>query len=70
MKIVHIQTTISTVFGLLDGDGNAVPQQPVTVRVDRFSEAVFADAQRVIAAERDKIAAGESMTLNDIGDGQ
>lgn len=56
-RIIHLQTTIQTVFGVLDDDGDANPQQPVTVQVHRFSEDAFAEAQRAIAAERDKIAA-------------
>ena len=56
-QIVHIQTTVQTVFGVLDGDGNAVPQQPVTVQVHRFSPETFAEAQQAIAAKRDEIAA-------------
>jgi hypothetical protein len=56
-RLVHIQTTIQAVFGVLDGDGNAVPQQPITVQVHKFSEAAFAEAQQVIAAKRDEVAA-------------
>ena len=56
MIIVHIQTTIQTVFGVLDEDGNAIPQEPVTVRVDRFSADAFTEAQQVIAQARDKAA--------------
>ena len=57
MIIVHIQTTIQTVFGVLDEDGNAVPQQPVTVQVHKFSPEAFGDAHAAVAAERDRIAA-------------
>lgn len=53
-KLVHVQTTIQTIFGTLDDDGNVIPQQPVTVGVRKFSEDAFAEAQRAIAAERDR----------------
>jgi hypothetical protein len=57
MRIVHIQTTIQAVFGVLDDDGNAIPQQPVTVQVTRFSPEAFGEAYGTIAAQRDKAAA-------------
>jgi len=52
-KLIHVQTTIQTVFGTLDDDGNVIPREPVTVGVRRFSEEAFTEAQRAIAAERD-----------------
>jgi len=54
VKVVHIQTTVQTTFGVLDDEGNAIPQQPVTVQVHKFSAEAFAEAQKAIAAERDK----------------
>ena len=45
-----------TTFGVLDDDGDVIPQKPVSVGVRKFSEDSFADAQRAIAAERDRMA--------------
>lgn len=53
-RIVHMQTTIQTIFGVLDDDGNAIPQQPVTVPVYQFCGEAFGEAYQKIAAERDK----------------
>ena len=35
-KVVHVQTTIQTVFGVLDEDYNVMPQDPVVVHVCLF----------------------------------
>ena len=53
MRTVHIQTTIQTVFGVLDDDGNVAPQQPVVVNVGKLSEESFAEAFTVITKARD-----------------
>jgi hypothetical protein len=56
-KIVHVQTTVQTVFGVLDDEGNVIPQPPVTVSVSRFSAEAFAEAHNAIAQARDEAAA-------------
>lgn len=43
MKIVHVQTTIQTVFGYLDED-DVVRKQPVNLELGKLSEKDFADA--------------------------
>lgn len=55
-RLVHMQTTVQTVFGVLDDEGNALPQNPVTVPLHKFSAESFAEAYQRIAAERDKAA--------------
>lgn len=57
MKLVHLQTIIQTQFGLLDDDGNAIPQEPITATVQRFGLDDFREAHDVIAAARDKALA-------------
>lgn len=57
MKIVHIQTQIQTVFGVLDGD-EVNPQPPITIHINRFTAEAFEEAHSTIVLERDK-AAGE-----------
>jgi hypothetical protein len=56
-RVVHLQTTVQTVFGVLDGDGNAVPQQPVVASVPTFSNESFIEAFEAIAAKRDEATA-------------
>lgn len=52
-RVVHVQTTVQTVFGWLDDDGNVTPQEPVVVNVNRFHPDSFIEAQQAIAAARD-----------------
>jgi hypothetical protein len=42
---------------VLDDDGNAVPQQPVTVQVHRFAPDAFTEAHQQIAEARDRAVA-------------
>jgi hypothetical protein len=56
-RIVHVQTTVQTVFGVLDDDGNVIPQQPVTVNVGLFKPEAFTEAYAAIAQARDEAAA-------------
>ncbi len=57
MKLVHMQTTITTVFGVLDADGNAIPQQPVQATVNVFDPEAFTEAYAAIAKARDEAVA-------------
>jgi hypothetical protein len=59
-RVVHVQTTVQTVFGVLDDQGNVIPQQPVTVTVGLFNPEAFAEAYEAIAQARDEAA--ENMT--------
>jgi hypothetical protein len=56
-RIVHVQTIVQTVFGVLDDDGNVIPQQPIVAQSSKFSAYAFTEAYAAIAAERDKAAA-------------
>ena len=56
-KVVHVQTTIQTVFGVLDEDCNVLPQEPVVVHVSLFKAEAFAEAYAVIAQARDQALA-------------
>jgi hypothetical protein len=60
MRVVHVQTTIQTVFGVLDDDGNVIPQEPVTVQVSRFASDSFVEAYTAIAGARDKALANSA----------
>lgn len=56
-NVVHLQTQIVTMFGLVDEDNNAVPQQPATVTVNFFSKEAFAEAFERIVELRDQATA-------------
>ena len=57
MKLIHMQTTITTVFGVDDGEGNAITQQPITVNVSVFKPEAFTEAYTAIANARDQAVA-------------
>lgn len=52
-QLVHVQTTVQTVFGLLDDEGNVIAQQPIVASVAQFKPEGFAEAHAVIAGQRD-----------------
>lgn len=62
MKLIHMQTTIQTVFGVVDDDGNAIPQQPITAQVSRFNADAFAEGYEAIAEARDQALANAEET--------
>ena len=41
MKIVHVQTVVRTVFGVLDNDGNIVNKQDLNLEINRLADADF-----------------------------
>jgi len=53
MKIIHIQTTIQAVFGVLDDNGDVISKQPVNFELNKLNEAAFQEAldQLVIAKQ-------------------
>lgn len=53
-KVVHVQTVIQTVFGIIDDHGNVIPQQPVVLQLVKFSPESFAEAFTAIARVRDE----------------
>lgn len=65
-RIVHAQTTIQTIFGLLDEDGNLIPQQPITINLNIFDPQAFVEAHTMIVQARDKaMAAYEAEQADD-----
>ena len=61
VKLIHMQTTIQTVFGVLDDDGNAIPQQPVQATTSVFSAEAFTEVHRQIAEARDQAVANAEL---------
>lgn len=41
MKIVHLETTIQTIFGLVDEDGDVIKKQPVTLSLSKLNKDSF-----------------------------
>ena len=64
-RLIHMQTTITTVFGVVDEDGNAIPQQPVTATVSLFKADAFVEAYKAIAHARDEALANSGTTPAD-----
>jgi hypothetical protein len=64
-RVVHVQTVITTTFGLLDEEGNVIPQQPIQVQVSRFAADAFEEAHRLIEKAREEASSrspADSMT--------
>jgi hypothetical protein len=56
-RIVHVQTTISVSFGVIEGD-DVTPQQPITLQLYKFAPEAFAEAYAKIVELRDTATAG------------
>jgi hypothetical protein len=52
-QLVHLGTTIQTTFGLVDDDGNVIPQPPIPAQLVAFSAAEFTAAFEGIREQRD-----------------
>ena len=59
MRVVHLGTVVQVTFGVLDDDGNVIPQEPMQVRVAKFERDEFAAAFDAVAKARDDAAALE-----------
>lgn len=61
-RIVHVQTNIQTILGVLDDDGNVVQKQPLNVEVGVLSINAFTEA--VNALLKAKSEAQEKLNIN------
>lgn len=52
--IVHIQTTVQTVFGITDEDGN-VKQVPLSIQVPLFKQELFNQVYQELSAQKTKL---------------
>ena len=57
--IAHIQTTIQTVLGVVDENGDTVKQIPVTVNVGSLKPEVFASAADELLKQKAKLVEAE-----------
>lgn len=54
--IVHIQTTIQTVFGVVDEHGDTVQQVPVTMTLNALKPDLFEAAAKELLGQKAKLA--------------
>jgi hypothetical protein len=47
-KVIHVQTTIQTILGVLDENGNVIQKQPLNVEVSVLSVEAFTEAVNVL----------------------
>jgi hypothetical protein len=57
--IVHIQTSIQTVFGVVNEDGDTVQQVPVNLTIPALKGELFTAAVEHLVAQKAKLAEGE-----------
>lgn len=57
MRVVHVQTQIQTVFGVIDDDGNVIAREPIGVAVQRFAPEAFLEAYGLVEQARNAAAA-------------
>lgn len=53
LRVVHVQTIVTTTFGLLDDDNNVIPQQPIQAQVGTFCAESFATVFEKLIEARD-----------------
>lgn len=53
MKLIHIQTNVQAIFGLLDENGDVVSKQPISLEIGKLNEASFQEAlnQLIVAKQ-------------------
>lgn len=55
MKVVTIQTTIQTIFGILDEDGDISQKQPVSLELQKLNQESFNEALTQLLTAKEKI---------------
>jgi hypothetical protein len=56
MKIVTVQTTLQTIFGVLDEDGNIFNKQTVTAEISKLKEEDFTATVNRLIEIKNKLA--------------
>lgn len=57
-KIIHVQTTVQTVFGQLDEEGNVVATFPVNLQIQKLEPAAFAAAHEHLLKTKAQLTQG------------
>lgn len=60
MSVVHIQTTIQTILGVVDDQGNVVQKVPVNLEVQKLEEQLFRDAALHILSAKEQLVESEA----------
>ena len=55
MKVVHVETQITMILGLMDDDGNIVEKIPATNTIAILSEAEYSKAYEQAIAFRERV---------------
>jgi hypothetical protein len=55
-RVIHIQTQVSTVFGILDEDGNVTEQITAQATIQTLSDDAFTTVAAQLRSKRDEIA--------------
>lgn len=55
-QLVHLGTVVQSTFGLVDENGNVIPQEALTVKLPLFNADYFNKAHDNIRDARDKLA--------------
>jgi hypothetical protein len=53
--VVHVQTTLQTIFGVLDDQGNVVQKVPVNLEIQKLDPALFHEACNHLLASKVKL---------------
>lgn len=60
MSVVHVQTTIQTILGVVDDEGNVIQKVPVNLEVQKLEEQLFRDAVAHLLSAKAKLAESEA----------
>lgn len=55
-KVIHIQTVVQTIMGILDDDGNVIEKKPLQMEVPKFERMEFAYAFDKLLDARNEIS--------------
>lgn len=56
-SVVHIQTTVQTIFGILDSDGDVVDKRTVNAAIRKLTAKDFDQLLKTLQVERGKLEA-------------
>jgi hypothetical protein len=56
VRVIHIETRVEVLLGVVDDDGDVVQQQPLQMRLPKLTEAALARVVAMVAEARAKLA--------------
>ena len=57
MKIIHIQTNIQSIFGVLDDNGDVISKQPINLEVGKLNESSFVEVLNQLTLAKQNLEA-------------